>query len=73
MKVDATLSNKTSVFPQLLGHTGTLTPLVIITAVSPHSGLWVIKPGSPSQTVLCLLISPLLRNTGTGTFNASRL
>jgi len=35
MKVDATLSNMTSAFPQLLGHTGTLTTFVIITDVSP--------------------------------------
>ena len=53
MKVDATLSNMTSAFPQLLGHTGTLTTFVIITGVSPHSGLRVIRPGPPSQTVLC--------------------
>ena len=73
MKVDATLSNMTSAFPQLLGHTGTLTTFVIITDVSPHSGLRVIRPGPPSQTVLCLLISPVLRNTGTGSLKSSGL
>ena len=49
MKVDATLSNMTSVFPQLLGHTGTLTTFVTTMGVSPHSGLRVIRPGPPSQ------------------------
>ena len=73
MKMDATLSNMTPAFPQLLGHTGTLTTFVIITGVSPHSGLRIIRPGPPSQTVLCLLISPVLRNTGTGSLKSSRL
>ena len=33
MKTDATLSNMTPAFPQLLGHTGTMTTFVIITGV----------------------------------------
>ena len=77
MKVDATLSNMTSAFPQLLGHTGTLTTFVIITGVSPHSGLRVIRPGPPSQTVLCHMsldhISHVLQNTGTGSLKSSGL
>ena len=44
-------------FPHLPGHRGTLTTLVVITTgVSPHSGLWVIRPGPPSRT-LCLVSS----------------
>jgi len=73
MKTDATLSNMTPAFPQLLGHTGTLTTFVIITGVSPHSGLRVIRPGPPSQTILCLLTSPVLRNTGTRSLKSSGL
>ena len=73
MKVDATLSNMTYAFPQLLGHMGTLTTSVIIMGVLPHSGLLVIRPGPPSQTVLCLLISPMLRNTVTGYLKSSGL
>ena len=46
--MDATLSNMTSAFPQLLRHTGTLTTLVIITNVSQ------CHPTPDSDLVLCL-------------------
>ena len=48
MKADATLSSMTSVFQKLLGDTGTLTTLVIITNVSQ------CHPTPDSDLVLCL-------------------
>ena len=64
MKVDATLSNITSAFPQLLGHTGTLTTLVITTDLLPHSRLRVSDLALCLKSCLCLLISPVLRHCG---------